>query len=228
MPADAPFQKVRIDDGQRAGVMAHPYLLATFAYSATSSPIHRGVFLSRGVLGRALRPPPEAAAPLAPDLHPSLSTRERVALQTSPAACMTCHGMINPLGFPLERFDAVGRYRAEEKGKPIDARGSYLTRSGERPSPSTAPASWPAFLAGSDETRDAFIEQLFHHLVKQAVRPFGPDALGDLRKSFERDQSHVRKLCVEIAATAALAPRPKAIAATTAAAGSARDARPKP
>ena len=53
--------------------------MASFAYTATSSPIHRGVFIARSVLGRVLRPPPEAVAPLAPDLHPDLTTRQRVA-----------------------------------------------------------------------------------------------------------------------------------------------------
>ena len=57
------------------GVLTHPYLMASFAYTATSSPIHRGVFIARSVLGRVLRPPPEAVAPLAADLHPDLTTR---------------------------------------------------------------------------------------------------------------------------------------------------------
>ena len=111
--------------------MTHPYLMASFAYTANSSPIHRGVFIARSVLGRVLRPPPEAVAPLAPDLHPDLTTRQRVTLQTKPESCQSCHGMINPLGFTLEHFDAVGRYRKDEKGRPIDATGSYETRTGE-------------------------------------------------------------------------------------------------
>ena len=115
LPADAPFQKVKLDEKERAGLLTHPYLMAAFAYTATSSPIHRGVFLSRGVLGRSLRPPPEAVAPLAPDLHAGLTTRERVSLQTSPKSCQMCHGMINPLGFTLEHFDAVGRFRKERR-----------------------------------------------------------------------------------------------------------------
>ena len=64
---------------ERAGVLTHPYLMANFAYTATSSPIHRGVFIARSVLGRVLRPPPEAVAPLAADLHPDLTTRQRVS-----------------------------------------------------------------------------------------------------------------------------------------------------
>ena len=52
---------------------------------------------------------------------PGMTTRQRVAVQTKPANCQICHGMINPLGFSLEHYDAVGRYRAKEKDKPVDA-----------------------------------------------------------------------------------------------------------
>ena len=54
---DAGFQPVRLDDGKRFGVLTHPYLMATFGYTSDSAPIHRGVFLARGVLGLTLRPP---------------------------------------------------------------------------------------------------------------------------------------------------------------------------
>ncbi len=118
--------------GDRSGILTHPYLMASFAYTASSSPIHRGVFLSRSVLGRPLRPPPEAVAPLAADLHPDLTTRQRVELQTRPESCQSCHGMINHLGFALEHYDAIGRYRDQEKGRPVDATGSYETRTGDR------------------------------------------------------------------------------------------------
>src|SRR5207253_2465340 len=103
---------------------------ANYAYTATSSPIHRGVFLARNVLGVSLRPPADAFTPLAPELHPKLNTRERISLQTSPKQCMSCHNVINPLGFTLESYDAIGRFRAQENGKPIDASGSFVTRSG--------------------------------------------------------------------------------------------------
>ncbi|MBX6311539.1 MAG: DUF1592 domain-containing protein [Isosphaeraceae bacterium] len=206
LPSDAPFQRVRLEPGERAGVLTHPYLLAAFAYTATSSPIHRGVFLARSVLGKSLRPPPEAVAPLAPDLHPDLNTRERVVLQTKPAACQTCHGLINPLGFTLEHFDAVGRYRDEEKGRPIDASGTYQTRQGEVVTFSGA-RDLAAFLAGSEETHDAFVEQLFHYLVKQPIRAFGPRTLEDLRESFARHDFNIRQLLEEIMAVSALTPR---------------------
>jgi hypothetical protein len=206
LPADAPFQKVTLEPGKRAGILTHPYLLATFAYTAESSPIHRGVFLARNVLGQTLRPPPEAFAPLPAESHPELTTRERVALQTRPQACVVCHGMINPLGFTLENFDAVGRFRDQERGKPIDSSGSYLTRTGELVKFGGV-RDLAKFLAASDEVHDAFVEHLFHHLVQQPVRAFGPDRAADLRRSFVGSGFHVRKLVVEIVATAALTAR---------------------
>jgi hypothetical protein len=202
LPAEASFQKVSFEPAERAGVLTHPYLLATFAYTATSSPIHRGVFLARSVLGRSLRPPPEAAAPLPAELHPNLTTRERIMLQTRPTACTTCHSMINPLGFALENFDAVGRFRSVEGGKAVDATGGYQTRTGDTVK-FTGARELATFLAASEETRDAFVEQLFHHLVKQPIRAYGPDTLANLSRSFAENGYHIRKLIVEIVTLAA-------------------------
>jgi mono/diheme cytochrome c family protein len=203
LPDDGTFRKVHLDPGQRTGVLTHPYLLAAFAYTETSSPIHRGVFLARNVLGLSLRPPPAAFAPLAPSLHPDLTTRERVALQTRPEACQTCHGMINPLGFTLERFDAVGRLRDKENGQPINATGMYQTRTGDVVK-FAGVRDLATFLAGSQEVHEAFVERLFHHLVKQPVRAFGPRTLAELRDSFEQNEFNIRKLMVEIMAVSAL------------------------
>ncbi|MCW3100297.1 MAG: hypothetical protein JWL77_5915, partial [Chthonomonadaceae bacterium] len=120
LPPDAPFQPFALDPTERSGVLTHPYILASFAYVDNSSPIHRGVMIVRNMLGRVLKPPPAAFAPLAANLHPNLTTRQRVEMQTKPAACNGCHGLINPLGFTLERFDAIGRLRTEESGQPVN------------------------------------------------------------------------------------------------------------
>ncbi len=206
LPPDAPFKKVDRAPGERSGILTHPYLMSSFAYTASSSPIHRGVFLSRSVLGRPLRPPPEAVAPLAADLHPSLTTRQRVELQTKPESCQSCHGMINHLGFALEHYDAIGRYRDREKDRPVDATGSYETRTGDRVTFNGA-GDLAAFLAKSQETHNAFVQQLFHYLVKQPIRAFGRKELTDLRGAFAAGGYNIRELMVEIMTSSALAPR---------------------
>lgn len=207
LPTDAAFQKVPVDPKQRAGLLSHPFLLSSFAYRATSSPIHRGVFVFRGLLGRALRPPPEAVAPLSPDLHASLTTRERVALQTSPTSCQSCHEMLNPLGFSLEHYDATGRYRTEEKGKPIDDLGHYQTLSGKRIEFRGA-RELGTFLASSEEAHESFVEQLFQYFIKQPVRAFGADQPRPLKRAFAESGYNIRRLLIELAATSALNSNP--------------------
>jgi hypothetical protein len=204
--AENGFAKVKFDDGIRAGVFTHPYLMACLSDRRQSSPIHRGVLLARGVLGVSLRPPPVAVAPIAADLHPNLTTRERVTLQTKSKECMTCHGIINPLGFTLERFDAVGRLRESERGKPIDDSGSYRTREGKTVSIAGS-RSLGQMLARNKEVHASFAEQLFHHLVQQPVRAYGLETLDTLRQVFVKNDLNVRKLAVEIMATSALVGR---------------------
>jgi hypothetical protein len=204
MPDGAGFQKVRFEADKRGGVLTHPYVLATLAYHAESSPIHRGVFVGRELLGIALKPPMDAFTPLAPDLHPNLTTRERVGLQTKPAACMSCHGVMNPLGFTLENFDAVGRYRVKENTKPIDASGGYETRAGATVK-FTGAKELAKFLAASEETQYAFAQQAFHHFVKQPVRAYGLSKPTELQNFFVENGLNIRKLIVEIAVTGAMA-----------------------
>jgi hypothetical protein len=203
LPEDAPFARVEFEPQRRAGVLSHPYLLASLAYTSASSPIHRGVFVSRSVLGRVLRPPAQAVAPLPPEVHAELSTRDRVALQTKPEACQGCHAMINPLGFTMENFDAIGRYRERDRDKPIDATGSYLTPSGEVEK-FNGMKDLAEFVASSDESQTAFVKQLFHHTVKQPILAYGPNRLHELQQEFARDEFNIQKLLVQIVATSAM------------------------
>ncbi|MCA9060196.1 MAG: DUF1592 domain-containing protein, partial [Planctomycetaceae bacterium] len=197
------FQPVRFEPDHRAGILSHPLLLSGFAYHSTSSPIHRGVFISRGILGRAIKPPPIAVAPTAPELAPDLTTRERVVVQTSPEVCAGCHQTINSLGFALENFDAVGRYREMEKNKPIDAQGGFLQRDGTAAEFRGA-KELAAFAAASDETRRSLARQLFHFMVHQPILAYGPDSIQELADDLKNHNDDVRRLAVEIAVRSAL------------------------
>lgn len=195
LPPEAPFQSVESAD--RAGVLTQPYLMSRYAYLEGTSPIHRGVLVARSMLGRMLAPPPEAFTPLAPSLHPSLTTRQRVELQTKPDACNSCHAMINPLGFPFEKYDAIGRFRKEDNGKPVDATGLYVARDGSTTKFEDA-TDLAEYIANSDEAHAAFTEKLFHHLLKQPVRAYGPKTLSNLQEAFKKDNYNIRSLMVSI------------------------------
>jgi mono/diheme cytochrome c family protein len=200
---DAPFQMVALDPGKRSGILTHPYILASFGYLDTSSPIHRGVLIARNFLGRQLRQPPAAFTPIAANLHPKLTTRQRVALQTRPSACASCHTLINPLGFSLETFDAIGSLRDLENGMPVDATGSYLSPYGQEVK-FAGSTDLTRFLANSEEVHTAFVERLFQNMVKQPVRAYGPRTLTDLRQIFKVNRFNIRRQMIETAVVAAL------------------------
>src|SRR5207244_1562476 len=119
------FIKVKLDPEQRSGVLTHPYLLSAFSYQKMTSPIHRGVFLTRNIVGRSLRPPPMAMTFKDADFAPNLTMREKVAQLTRPQTCQACHSVINPLGFSLEAYDAVERFRTRDNDRPINAIRAY-------------------------------------------------------------------------------------------------------
>ncbi|MCR9296015.1 MAG: DUF1588 domain-containing protein, partial [bacterium] len=165
-----------VESAAHWGVLNHPYLMSELAYHDSTSPIHRGIFLIRYMLGRTLRPPADAFSPLSPDLHPDLTTRERVELQTSPTSCQVCHQKINGLGFAMENFDAVGRYREQERAREIDASGHYVDRQGNRIEFSGV-EDLANYLADSDDSRQAFVARAFQHFVKQPPAAYGADTL---------------------------------------------------
>lgn len=198
LPRPDGFQKVALPGQGRSGVLTHPFLLSGLAYDDSSSPIHRGVFLSRSLLGRFLKPPPIAVAPVPVSLHPDMTTRERVAMQTSGTTCMACHGMINQLGFSLENYDAVGRYRTEERGQVVDAGGRYIDRQGTE-TPFRGARELAHFLIESEEAHGAFVEQMFQYLTKQPIQAFGSRTYQKLRTEFPQNGFPVRRLMGDIA-----------------------------
>jgi len=204
----ATFTRSVSDPEKHVGVLTHPLLMSHLAHIKATSPIHRGVFLSRYVLGRIIRPPQEAFQPFDAQLHPDLTTRQRVALQTSSVNCQVCHRKINSLGFALEHFDAVGRYRQRDNDRPVDASGFYQPRQGE-PVEFAGARQLGDYLATSEDCQRSFVEAAFEHFVKQPVAAYGTNVANQLLKRFRRSGYHIRGLIVEIARIAAFEPTRK-------------------
>ncbi len=202
-----PFPKVKLEPDKRAGVLTHPYLLAALAYTVESSPIHRGVFLGRGLLGLPLRPPPEAFTPLAarpapePDDPRARDACRRSRRRARPATASSTRSA-SRWSTSTPSADTARRRTASRSTPPAATRPAPAT-----PRRSPAPRELATFLADSEEAHAAFVEQLFHHLVKQPVRAYGINRPEELRKSFSENGFNIRKLVVEMAVTAAMANR---------------------
>jgi hypothetical protein len=196
------FAKASFGDEKRCGVLTHPYLLSAFSYQKMTSPIHRGVFLTRNIVGRSLKPPPMAMTFKDADFAPNLTMREKVSQLTQSQACQSCHSVINPLGFSLEQFDAVGRFRSSEHDRPIDSVSEYIADDGQKIR-LTGAHDIAEYAISSEQAQNGFVEQMFHHVVKQPLLAYGADTLSHLRQTFVASDFNMQKLLVEIATISA-------------------------
>jgi hypothetical protein len=120
----ASTEHTRIDmPDDRAGPLTQPALLTATSKFSETSPVLRGVFVLRNLLCVDLAPPPTDLDTTPPVLDDAMTTRERWAAHSADKACSGCHSAIDPIGFTLEGFDALGRARSEENGMPIDTSG---------------------------------------------------------------------------------------------------------
>jgi hypothetical protein len=119
------FRRVELGgDGVRGGLLRQGSILTVTSYANRTSPVIRGKWILENILGTP-PPPPPANVPALKDntVSSSLSVRERLAQHRADVACAGCHKLMDPVGFSLENFDAVGRWRTIEEGRPIDATG---------------------------------------------------------------------------------------------------------
>lgn len=119
------FQKVELDASQRRGILTQIGFLASHATMVNPDPIHRGVFVAKRLNCLSIAAPPDAVPPL-PEAGDK-TNRETVTEHTEAegTSCKNCHGtVINPFGFPFESYDAVGAFRTEDNGKPVDTKAA--------------------------------------------------------------------------------------------------------
>jgi len=126
------FRRVTLSNpDQRGGLLAHGSILATTSYPDRTSPVLRGKWLLDNMFGTPPPPPPAGVnttlvEPPPGTLPPTI--RERLAQHRQNAACASCHAAIDPLGFALENFDAIGGWRTiDEASKPVDASGTTIS-----------------------------------------------------------------------------------------------------
>jgi hypothetical protein len=119
------FRRVALDkNGARGGLLRQGSILTVTSYATRTSPVIRGKWILENIVGSPPPPPlPDVPALKDNTIAANLSVRARLAEHRANAACASCHNLMDPVGFALENYDAVGRWRTLEEGQPVDATG---------------------------------------------------------------------------------------------------------
>jgi hypothetical protein len=123
------FRRVQIQDDARRGLLGQGSILAVTSYTTRTSPVLRGKWILSNILGTPPPPPPPNVPALKENSEGGkpMSVRERLEAHRASPACSSCHAIMDPLGFALENFDAVGKWRGKgEDGVRIDSSGVLL------------------------------------------------------------------------------------------------------
>ncbi len=119
------FRKVALPStSERGGILRHGSILTVTSYATRTSPTIRGNWILENVIGTP-PPPPPPNVPALKDKQDMAgkSLRERLAMHRSDAACARCHNLMDPVGFSLDNYDALGRWRRFDDGQPLDTAG---------------------------------------------------------------------------------------------------------
>lgn len=122
------FRRVPVTDERRRGLLGQASVLTVTSYATRTSPVLRGKFILGNLLGTPPPPPPPNVPALKENNEggKQLSVRERMEEHRKSAACASCHKIMDPLGFSLENFDAVGQWRSTDSGAVIDSSGVLI------------------------------------------------------------------------------------------------------
>jgi hypothetical protein len=123
------FRRVQIPDEKRRGLLGHASILTVTSYPNRTSPVERGKWILTNLVGVPPQPPPPNIPPLQESGADGrvLPLRERMEKHRASPVCAGCHRMMDPIGFSMENFDGIGRWREKEDGQPIDASGTLFT-----------------------------------------------------------------------------------------------------
>lgn len=132
------FRRVELGNNhKRGGVLGMAALLTVSANGVDTSPITRGVFISENLLGVIPPPPPDEVPLIEPDTRGAITLRERIEKHRASETCAECHRKIDPLGFGLESFDQIGRWRTRYPKASQKSEALEIDSSGEMPSGET-------------------------------------------------------------------------------------------
>jgi len=192
------MRRVKLENPNRGGILGMPATLATTSLPNRTSPVRRGVWVLEQVLGERVPPPPPNVPELEEQEQKSvegLTLRERTELHQTEPTCANCHKVLDPIGFGLENFDAIGRWREKDDfGVAIDSAGQL---------PDGESFSTPAELKGLLARREADLarnltERLMAYALGRQLEGYDEIVVDQLMVKIAKDNYRVRTMITEV------------------------------
>jgi hypothetical protein len=192
------FQRVSLDGSERGGLLTQASILTITSNPTRTSPVKRGKWILENLLGTPPPPPPPDVPELdeKKDASSAKTLREKLELHLVNPGCASCHQRMDPLGFALENFDAIGAWRTSDGGQPIDSRG-------ELPGGETFTGARELRKLLSRERKEQFVECLTEKMLIYALGR-GLDyqdkcTVDQIKAAVAQDGNRFSRLVIEIA-----------------------------
>lgn len=194
-----PWSETELDPQERAGLLTRIAFLAGNAHDANGSPPLRGVYVMERILCERRSSPPAEADTSTPEADPNqgpMTNRELFEERVAPASCQGCHVRIDGFGFGFENYDAVGQFRTEDNGLPVDASG-FANGIGNDAAYEGA-VELQSLLGESEAVRDCVAKQWFVYGYGRPVEPADACHLEAIQQEFADNGGNLIELLVSI------------------------------
>jgi hypothetical protein len=196
----ADFRRVSVpaDSVRGGGVLTHASVLTVTSDSLRTSPVKRGKWLLENILGVTAPPPPPNVPALEEGEHieAGASVRQRLEMHRSKPGCVSCHALIDPLGFGLEGFNAIGQAREKDGNFPIDSTGVLTT--GQKFS-SARELSTVILNDKKDIFLRNVIKKMFTYALGRGPEPYDRPALDEIRQKMAQGGDTFASMAIAIA-----------------------------
>jgi mono/diheme cytochrome c family protein len=193
--AGAEFRRVELSNDRRGGVLGQGSVLTVSSYPTRTSAVIRGKYVLQNVLGIPPAPPPDDVPPLSESAAGGTrSMREQLTVHRSNPTCAACHRNMDPLGFGLENYDAIGRWRDADGGFPIDASGTLPD--GQR---FTTPGEMRALLVSQlPQFSRTLTSRMMTYALRRTLQPYDRSAVESVHRAVAADGYRLRTMVHQI------------------------------
>jgi mono/diheme cytochrome c family protein len=190
------FRRVELSAGQRGGILGQASVMTVSSYPSRTSVVLRGKYLLENILGSPPPPPPANVPPLdEAATGATLSLRQQMEQHRADPTCASCHSKMDPLGFALEHYDAIGKWRTMDGKFPVDP-------SGILPDGTTfaGPAEMREALAGKlPQFAECLVRKMMVYALGRGIEPYDRPAIAEIMSHWEADGYRFQSLIFEIA-----------------------------